>query len=77
MIAERYIGDYKTTMLQALELAKTHDCKYYVIQYYTKGENKFECLSEPEEGMKIVGYCYPGGRMVASGLGPNQGTLLR
>lgn len=78
MIHECHIQAYKNAMYDAQHLAKTHDCLYFVYEWPEPG--RYQCTSignAVETQGKLVGKCYPGGRMQAMALLPQNQNGVR
>jgi hypothetical protein len=73
VIHESRMQEYKDCMAFALELAKIHDCIFYVYDM----DGTYQCTPTIDDGMALAGRVWPGGRMEAHALMSPKGGLLR
>lgn len=73
MIHESRMKEYQECMKFAKELAKTHDCKFYVYDM----DGTYQCTPTVDDSRKLQGEVYPGGRAVAHALMPGKSRGIR
>lgn len=68
MIIESRMQEYRDALEYARDLAKTHDCKFYVYDM----DGKYQTTSTMDSTRKLAGEAYPGGRIIAHALMPGK-----